>query len=228
MAAKPEAAAARSISDDAVRKATGKSWEHWFKVLDKFDVQANGHRNAAYHLYEKHNVPAWWSQMVTVEYERARGLRQVNERPDGFQISVSKTIAAPAFEAFDAWAKAAKLNKWFTTGAKQKFEEGGAYSNGDNDKGVFRRIVMDKLIRFTWENEKHSPGTVVEVQFEAKPGGKSVVRVIHSKLSDKKCADDMKTGWKWALDSLASYLETGKGIRYEKWDESRKAAAGRK
>jgi acyl-coenzyme A synthetase/AMP-(fatty) acid ligase len=36
-------------------------------------------------------------------------------------------------------------------------------------------------------------------------------------------AETMKEAWSWALDSLRSYLETGKPIAVEAWEEAREA-----
>lgn len=41
-----------------------------------------------------HKVPGWYSQGITAAYERARGLRALNQRCDGeYEVSVSKVIA---------------------------------------------------------------------------------------------------------------------------------------
>jgi hypothetical protein len=45
--------------------------------------------------------------MVTVGYEQVTGRRVKNQKTDGFEISVSKTIAAPVAVAFEAWKDAA-------------------------------------------------------------------------------------------------------------------------
>src|SRR5262245_37100955 len=89
-------ARARNVSGDAsVRQKTGQGLDHWFAVLDRFDARAKGHTAAARHLSEEHGVPGWHCQMITVEYERARGLRATNQTCDGdFQVTVSRTVAA--------------------------------------------------------------------------------------------------------------------------------------
>jgi len=66
----------RIISDEAVRKATGKSWQDWFRILDKFDRKAKGHKLTAKYLYTDYGLSGWWSQMVTVRYEWEHGLRE--------------------------------------------------------------------------------------------------------------------------------------------------------
>jgi uncharacterized protein YndB with AHSA1/START domain len=200
-----------NIGDDAVRKASGKGWQEWFRILDRFDARAKGHHAAACHLEEAHEVPGWWAQMITVQYERERGLRAVNQRMSGdYEVSVSRTIAAPRDRAWEAFAAARHLNRWFTHRATQRFEEGGTYRNGDGDHGEFRRIVPGKRIRFTWNSRHHRPGSLVEVRFDDKPRGKCSVTVQHMKLASAGEVEDLRGAWSGALDSLRSYLETGK------------------
>ena len=118
--------ATQSVSPEAVEKATGKSLEHWFDLLDAFDVRQNGHKAAAKHLGEAHGVSPWWSQCLTVTYEQERGLRVPGERASGtFTINVSKTLEVSAQAAFDAWSTESGWNGWFTKGAVLDFREGG-------------------------------------------------------------------------------------------------------
>ncbi|HET9545067.1 MAG TPA: DUF4287 domain-containing protein, partial [Gaiellaceae bacterium] len=83
-------------SEDALVAATGRRWKEWFAVLDAWGANERKHGEIARRLRSEHGVPGWWSQTVTVGYERARGLRVKHERPDGFSVSVSRTVAAPA------------------------------------------------------------------------------------------------------------------------------------
>ena len=38
-----------------------------------------GHKAIAVYLHEQQKLPAWWSQEVTVGYERIRGLREEHQ-----------------------------------------------------------------------------------------------------------------------------------------------------
>src|SRR5688500_82470 len=114
-----------TISDESVKAKKGKNWSQWFKLLDKFGGEKKGHKLMAKWLGDEHGITAWWAQTVTVQYERARGIRKVNERGKGFALSVSRTVDASLTKAWNAWAKSDVLSKWFTTSAKQEFKEGG-------------------------------------------------------------------------------------------------------
>lgn len=216
--------AAPSVSEAAVVRATGHGWDRWFSILDRFGP-ARGHTAMARHLREAHGVSPWWSQEVTVQFERARGLRKPLERADGtFAVSVQRTVPRSRAEAFDAFADARALGTWFTTKVEQDVRPGGAYRNGDGDRGTFLAVERPRLLRFTWDNPDHAPGSVVEVTFTARGAKSTAVRVTHRRLRTKKAADGMKTGWTWALTSLACWVATGKGLPYAAWDAARTAA----
>jgi len=61
-----------SMSNAAVKAKTGKDRAGWFGAFDKAGAAQLDHPAIARFLSEKHGVPSWWCQMVTVEYERSR------------------------------------------------------------------------------------------------------------------------------------------------------------
>jgi hypothetical protein len=89
--------------DDAVIKATGKNRQQWFGLLDRAGGKKISHKEIVAQLSENHSVSPWWSQTVTVACEQSRGLRAAHENPQGFEISVSKTINLPRGLLFTAW-----------------------------------------------------------------------------------------------------------------------------
>lgn len=221
----PRKAGEQAISDAAVKAKTGKGWKSWFSILDRWNAGEKGHTATAKHLHEKHGVSSWWSQAITVRHEQDRGLRKVGERAGGsFEVSVQRTMQASPTEAFAAFTQANHLNRWFTTKARVNLKVGGKYSNADRDRGTYLAVKPPRMVRFTWDNEKHCPDTTVEVTFTPPSRGKVAVRVQHAKIGTKKDREDMKEGWSWALDSLKSYLEKGKPVTFEAWKEAQKAA----
>ncbi len=214
-------AGARKISDEAVRAKTGRSWEQWFRVLDRWDARAKGHSAAAKHLAERHGIGPWWSHMITARYDQDRGLRQRYEGRRGFEISVSRVIAAPARRVFECWLKPSDLSEWFTSGARVEPRVGGRYRNRDGDRGEFLAIRPHRRIRFTWENPKHAPGSEVEVAIASRGRGRVTATLTHSKLAARRHAEMMREAWSWALDSLRSSVETGAPVGVAAWLRSR-------
>src|ERR1700677_4604156 len=86
----------KKISDEVVKAKTGKELDAWFRILDAAGAKKLPHKEIAQYLRDKEKVPSWWSQMITVEYERARGLRKMFQKAGGtFAASASRTLGAP-------------------------------------------------------------------------------------------------------------------------------------
>jgi len=172
-------------SDEAVKRATGRDWGEWLKVLDKAGAKKLAHRDIATMLHEKFGVAPWWSQMVTVGYERARGLREVHETATGFVASVSRTFNVPVEELFAAWNDGKRRARWLNAG-----------------KLTVRKATPPKSMRITWPDGASS----LEVGFYAKGDSKSSVAVQHSKLKSKSEVAEKKAFWAEALGRLREFL----------------------
>src|SRR5690349_10074686 len=70
-------AALSGMSDTALKAKTGCTWERWVKALDRVEAHTWPHRKIAEYVNAKYKVPDWWAQMVTVGYERIKGLRAI-------------------------------------------------------------------------------------------------------------------------------------------------------
>jgi len=185
MAAKKANSTTPRMSDDAVKAKTGKTWKQWFTILDKAGAKKMNHPEIVKCLSESHDVGPWWRQMVTVTYEQARGLRKQHQRPDGFQISVSRTIPVPIAGLYKAFATEKARNSWLT-------EDGLEVSTAK----------ANKSIRGAWNEVK----TSLEISFIPKGEDKSQVVVTHSKLPNAKASATMKAFWSKALDRLRDTL----------------------
>jgi hypothetical protein len=208
-----------NISEATVRAKTGKTWKQWFAILDKWGAKEKIHKDIAAHLRNDLGTTAWWSQMITVEYERKQRGRKVGERPTegGFTMDVQRTVTSTAKKAFDTFLQAEHAAMWFTKKAQADVRVGGSYSNSDGDQGEFLALDVPKRARFTWDNKRHCPGTIVELTIHSAGPGKVEVRISHSRLKNAKDREKMKQGWSWALDSFKSYIETGTPIPHEEW-----------
>ena len=92
---------------------TGHGWGHWFALLDAFDAAAKGHTATARHVALDHGVDGWYAQQITVQYERARGLRGTNQRMSGeYEVSVSKVLPAPVAKVVKALRDARARAVW--------------------------------------------------------------------------------------------------------------------
>lgn len=174
------------VGNDAVQRATGKAWDEWLKLLDRAGAKKMKHKDIAMMLSRKFKVPDWWSQMVTVGYEQARGLRKLYEKAGGFSANASKTYAAPVGQLFNAWNDPDKRARWLLDAPIE-----------------VRRSTGDKSIRMTWKaGDSH-----VDVGFLPKGANKCQVSIEHSKLKDTAAVLRQKEFWKDALGRLQAMFE---------------------
>jgi hypothetical protein len=66
----------KAIRDKTVLEATGKSWEEWFEILDKWGGGEKRHNENAKYLREEQGLSAWWSNAVAFRYEWEKGFKQ--------------------------------------------------------------------------------------------------------------------------------------------------------
>jgi uncharacterized protein YndB with AHSA1/START domain len=174
------------VGSDAVLKATGRAWEEWIKLLDRAGAKSLPHKDIALMLSRKFEVPNWWSQMVTVGYEQARGLRVVNQKVDGFVANASRTVATPLGNLYNAWSDPQVRSRWLLDAPVE-----------------VRRATDGKSIRMTWTVGNSS----VDVGFYPKGADKSMVAVQHGKLSRAGDVTRQKAFWSEALERLKALLE---------------------
>ncbi len=83
------------MSNDAILAKTGRGWEEWCAIIERWPNHPDGHTAIATYLHAEQDVDAWWAQTITVGYERITGLRLPYQRPDGtFTAGTSKTLTA--------------------------------------------------------------------------------------------------------------------------------------
>jgi hypothetical protein len=182
----PPRVADPGVSDAAVNKATGKTWDEWFALLDAWDGTAHTHPEIARHLYETYGIDGWWAQSVTVGYERARGMRALHERPDGFSMNASKTFPVPDERLVAAFVEPGERERWL---------EAARLHN--------RTSQPNKSARFDV-----LPGeTRLAITFFAKGPEKSVAQLQQERLADAEVVARWKTLWKEQLALLAEFLK---------------------
>jgi hypothetical protein len=184
MAGKGQAYAPKT-SDAAVKAKTGKDWAGWFRALDKAGAQRLEQRAIVAILSEQHRVPGWWSQMVTVEYERARGLRARHQTATGFSVSVSKTVAASLAALYEATASAARRRAWFPRGAFAPSSQ-----------------TRNKYLRGAWNGTAR-----LEMGFYPKGQGKAQIALGVTRLATPADVEAERSAWRKALDRLAAMVE---------------------
>jgi len=191
--------AALKARETRVVERTGHGWQHWFSVLDRFGAEEKGHTAAARHVAEDHGVDGWYSQLITVEYERARGLRAANQRLSGeYEVSVSKVLKAPV----GAVAKALRDSKAGWAAALDPELRSGFQAALAGAKGLRERGRGGATMRF-----KSAGGVSVALYLDPKPNGRSQLVAQNMKLAGPAGVERLRSDWKKAFAALDRQLE---------------------
>ena len=184
-AKKVDYAALAGTSDATIKAKTGCTWERWVRALDYHGAKEMSHRDIAALVNKKYKIDGWWSQSVTVGYERIKGLRARGQRRDGtYEATKSRTFDVPIKTLFEAWADASVRRRWL-----------------DGESVKVRTAIAPKSMRLGW-----SDGTIIAIGFAVKGKSKSSVAVQHTKLPDRETADRLKQYWSDRLDVLGESL----------------------
>jgi hypothetical protein len=177
-----------TMSDESIVRRTGRGWEEWFDLLDEAGAADWSHAEIARWLAAERGIGGWDAQSVTVSYERARGGRAVGERPEGFSVTASKTVAVPVERLYDTFVDVSLRERWLPDGELHE-----------------RTATRPKSARFDWRDGNSR----VIVGFESKGETKSAVALEHARLPDAEEAARMKAFWRERLAAFKSQIEEG-------------------
>jgi len=178
----PDLAALAGMKDAAVQARTGRTWAQWVETLDGLGAAARPHAWTARHLREEHALPAWWAQMVTVGYERIRGLRAKGQLRGGtWVVHKTKTYPVPLSEL---WRAFNRCKLWI----------------GDAQLRM-SKATREKSMRMLAED-----GTPVDVGFWSKGPARSQVQLQHGGLASRADATRLRAFWTERLARLGEVL----------------------
>lgn len=173
------------VSDAAVERATGKTWQAWREDLDTWACELD-HTALARRLRDERGLSGWWAQMVAGTWEMLTGRRDPHQRAcdnGTYQATASKTVAAGP----DAVERAFDL---------PDFAEWGP-------QGVFTRTsgTAGKSVNGQW-----SQGGRLAVWLTAKPG-KTQISLSHEGVASAQDCERWKAEWRAALGRLKERIE---------------------
>ena len=170
-----------TMTDAAIKAKTGKDWNGWFAALDKAGAARKDHKAIAALISGKMGAGDWYGQMIAVSYERARGIRAMNQKCDGeFSVSVSKVLPVSLPKLFQT---ATAKGDWFP-------------------KGVF--VETSKTDGKYWRG-KWKTGQIT-FAFYAKGADKAQITVDSGKLASEDAVEKERALWKKAVAKLEASL----------------------
>ncbi|MGH8048723.1 MAG: DUF4287 domain-containing protein [Chthoniobacterales bacterium] len=169
------------IGEEAVLKATGRSWSEWLALLAGANMAARTHEEILDFLREDHGVPSWWQQVIANEFEQSIGHSSKHESDDGFQVSVSWPIDLPVEKVFEMWADDVKRATWLRR----------ADFTPDT-------IKPPNVVRGKWMPN----GSRVDMEVSDIGDGRCQLTVQHRKLADEAAVERMRELWKRFIERM--------------------------
>ena len=135
-------------------------------------------------------------------------------------VTIVRRIKAPPAKVYAAITQPKLMMQWWspdagpTLSAEADVRPGGRFSivfrllNGDehNPTGVYREVVPDKKLVFTWQWQGSPEGeSLVTFLLEPFDGGTELT-LIHEGLPDEQTCKSHEAGWKGLVDKLAGFL----------------------
>lgn len=188
---------ARTISDDAVRAKTGKTWKAWFSTLDKAGAKNLSHKEIAVWL-SKRGLPGWWAQTVTVAYERARRRRPVGQTTTGWQVSVQKTLVTGREDLWALLTKPSTRSRWLGAKGAMRLQEGRGFALSDGITGEVRAVRGPGLLRLGWVSRDDARSTL-EITLSEQKGGKTAIRFRHHGIASEAERAELRERWIGAI-----------------------------
>lgn len=179
------------VSDEAVRRATGRGWDEWVRLIDGRQVESFSHRDTAAWLASEQGLDGWWAQCVTVGYERLRGLRDANQTTSGFRVGVSRTLPLPIERVWAAISDDAAREAWAGAGSLR-----------------VRRLNAPRVARFDFTDGRSR----VTAGLLAK-GDRTTLSIEHERLAGPEAVEPMRTFWRERLTALERHLADDAGGR---------------
>lgn len=139
-------------------------------------------------------------------------------------LNLARRYPVAPEKVWRAWTDAEAVKKWWgpgrgepvalaeldvRVGGRFRIVFGGADGRAHECAGIYREVVPNRKLVFTWSWPRTTPEreSVVTITFRAVDGG-TELDFRHEQLFDEKVRDDHKRGWTGSLDKLERFLAT--------------------
>ena len=143
----------------------------------------------------------------------------LSEKPS---LNLSRHYPVPPEKVWQAWTDPQALKKWWGPGPDQPVSAaeldvrvggrfrivfGGADGTAHECAGVYKEVVPNRRLVFTWSWPRTTPERVslVTIEFKRLPDG-TRLDFLHEQFFDEQARDSHKRGWTGLLDKLDGYL----------------------
>ena len=173
-----------SVSDDTVKAKTGKTWEEWYKILEKSGARMMQHDEIARFAHKQLGLTRWWGSLLAVGYEQEHGMREPYQRDIGSEVDRSRTMAAPRAAVWAAFNDRALLDRWLP---------GLAFE--------VHKSTPDRILILNWPDDTRVTVTLTQ------RSAKTKVAISHEKVPGLEEVRRLQDFWAEALERLRIVVE---------------------
>ncbi len=139
------------------------------------------------------------------------------------RLVVKRTFKTPVARVYAAWTDAEQMKRWFAPGemtvpaAEADVREGGRYrvqmSESGSDYafhttgGVYREVVPNQRLVFTWQWEGSELETVVTLEFKSLSANETEITLIHEGFDSEDSLNKDGQGCEDCLANLEDILD---------------------
>jgi len=198
----------KEIADDKLIVATGRTKDQWYELLDQAGAKDWPHKDIARWLWENHPNKGWWCQMITVQYEYARGKRVVGETAAaGFEIGVTKTIKADPEQVWRFLTSPEGTKLWLGPTNKLEFVLNEPYRAGGTH-GAIRTVKHGERIRLTYQPKGFKEPSTLQLTVTPRQSAHGTCIGFHQeKLANARVREQMRAHWQRVLDEIEQKLD---------------------
>jgi uncharacterized protein YndB with AHSA1/START domain len=145
---------------------------------------------------------------------------RIQEKPS---LSLSRRYPVAPEKVWRAWTDAEAVKKWWgpdageavsaaeldvRVGGRFRIVFGGPDGTAHECAGVYKEVVPNRKLVFTWSWPRTTPErvSVVTIEFKRVPDG-TELDFRHEQFFDEKARDDHKRGWTGLLEKLERFLQ---------------------
>lgn len=175
------------FTDAALKKATGKDWLEWIAILEEWGVKERSYLEITSYLASEFGLNDWWSQGITVGYERMTVRRSVGQLSQGtVSASINKTINASIKLTHSTLVDELLRYQWLAGSVVR-----------------LRTSLAPKIARF----DDYEARVIIAFSLTREDDNRTAVRLQADKLTSVEAGEKWKAAWEPRLERLAQYLE---------------------
>ena len=144
---------------------------------------------------------------------------KLQEKPS---LTLSRSYPVAPEKVWRAWTDPEAIRRWWgpgnepvslaeldvRVGGRFRIVFGGADGKAHECAGVYREVVPNRKLVFTWTWPNSTPERESLVTITLRAAGKGTELVfLHEQFFDETIRDDHKRGWSGALDKLQRFLQ---------------------